>query len=188
MTERWATVAGYEGRYEVSDFGRVRSLPRKFQPAGKVLRTRPHRDGYRTVALYDGVGNAKTLLVHRLVALAFLGAAPDGLPDINHDDGNKVNNHFKNLEWSNDSLNVAHAFRVLGVKHATTRPWLGKFDAEHHGSKPVIRIASSGEEKAYPSVMAAGRDGFNFKHVSAVCLGKRQRHGGFSWRFAKEQS
>jgi len=50
-------------------------------------------------------------------------------------------------------------------------------------SKPVLRIAADGSMRRYPSVMAAGRDGFNFKHISAVCRGKRQRHGGYHWRF-----
>lgn len=181
--ERWTPIEGYEGRYEVSDLGRVRSLPRKFQPAGRTLRLRTHRDGYQTVALYDGAGNPKQCFVHRLVCAAFIGAAPSDRPDVNHKDGNKQNNHSANLEWSNDSLNVAHAFRVLGVKRAITRPWLGKFDAQHHASKPVLRISPAGEVKRYPSLMAAGRDGFSFKHISAVCRGQRQRHGGFQWRF-----
>ena len=106
------------------------------------------------------------------------------MADVNHVSGNKRDNRLTNLEWTNDSLNVTHAVRVLGAKRATLKPWAGKFGADNPGSKPVIQIAADGSEKFFAGVSDAGRKtGLSFKHISACCLGKRKRHGGFQWRF-----
>lgn len=183
--ERWSKIVGFESRYEVSDFGRVRSLPRKFQPVGRIMQQRMAKDGYVSVALYNGENKAKQSRIHRLVCLAFNGIAPEDLPDVNHKNGIKNDNHFSNLEWTNDSLNRLHAYHVLGHKSAINKPWLGKFGKDHHGSKPVIRFGGCLPEKRYEAVSSVSVDGFSFKHVSAVCRGQRQRHGGFFWRFEK---
>jgi hypothetical protein len=182
---RWAAVCGFEGRYEVSDFGDVRSLPRKHCPQTRTLKGRPNDGGYLGVALYPGDGEKpKNLLVHRLVCAAFNGKAPDDLPDVNHKNGIKADNHYKNLEWSNDSLNVTHAIEFLGAKPPPgCKHWIGKFGGDHIASKPVVRISAAGETKRYPSAAATVDDGFSFRHVSSVCLGKRPRHRGFQWRF-----
>ena len=186
--ERWATCRGFDGRYEVSDRGRVRSLPRKRRPAEMLLRPRRHRDGYVTVRLYDGFGRAKQHLIHRLVAAEFLPPASEDRPDINHKNGVKDDNHYLNLEWSNDSLNVAHAYRVLGVKKAITRPWLGKYGSQHHGSKPVLRTGSDGATQRFAGISEAARlCGLRVSHISACCLGKRKQHGGFQWRFEEQK-
>jgi hypothetical protein len=182
--EVWLPVAGFEGRYEISSLGRVRSLARKYCSGTRVLGERANKGGYLGVALYDGTGRAVARLVHRLVCAAFNGAAPADRPDVNHIDGNKKNNAASNLEWTNDSLNVTHAFRVLGVKKAITRPWLGKFGAAHHASKPVIRVAADGATQRFAGVMEAARQtGCCFKKISAVCRGERTRHAGYQWRF-----
>ncbi len=184
--EEWRPIRGHEGRYEVSSLGRVRSLPRKRCPVLRILGERLDKQGYVHVALYaDG---PRSFLVHRLVCLAFHGDPPADRPDVNHIDGSKRNNAAANLEWTNDSLNVTHAFRVLGVKHAITRPWLGKFGAAHHASKPLERIASDGQRVQFAGVMdaARGTPGACFKKISAVCLGKRPRHLGYQWRYIGE--
>jgi len=178
---RWLPVEGFE-QYEVSDEGRVRNAA-----TGLVLKPRIDRFGYVRAMLYDATG-PKNKLVHRLVCHAFHGSHPVDRPDVNHLNGIKGDNRPENLEWTNDSLNVTHAFRVLGVKRAITRPWLGKFGDDHHASKAVLRINHDGTTTRFPSVLAAGRAGYNFKHVSAVCLGKRRRHGGFEWRFEEKKA
>lgn len=114
--EAWKDVQGYEGLYQVSDQGRVRSLDRivvdasgkRTHKRGCVLRPLVLRHGYHSVALWKD-GKMKRPTVHRLVALAFV-PNPDHLPEVNHRDGCKDNNAAVNLEWCTRRDNVRHEF------------------------------------------------------------------------------
>lgn len=113
--EIWKDIAGYEGMYQVSSMGRVRSLDRVVDyrrcisnRRGKIIAGGVNRDGYSTVNLSkDGVRKFKS--VHRLVCDAFHEAVP-GHNVTNHKDGNKLNNCAANLEHSTYSKNTQHAF------------------------------------------------------------------------------
>jgi hypothetical protein len=134
--EQWKPVKGYEGLYEVSNHGRVRSLDRREEMKngrkrfykGKLLKPMKDRRGYLYVDLKKD-GQRKLHRIHRLVAEAFL-LNPDNLPVVNHRDGNKENNHYSNLEWCTSSQNNKHAYdmglRVKGDKH----PWAKLTQAE----------------------------------------------------------
>jgi hypothetical protein len=119
MREIWRDISGYEGSYQVSNFGRVKSLFRSkiitsikrtclIHYKGKIKNLTPDTKGYVRVRLSDGRYNQKTFKVHRLVALAFI-SNPFKKSDINHKDCNKVNNHVKNLEWCTKIENIKHA-------------------------------------------------------------------------------
>lgn len=119
MHEVWKPVLGYEGAYEVSNLGRVRSLPRKVGSRRGHLRSIPgklkdgsvsERTGYRSVHLYRSQ-KLRNVSVHRLVADAFI-PNPDGLPQVNHKDGNKLNNEASNLEWCSREENMRHAIET----------------------------------------------------------------------------
>ena len=112
MIEEWRPIEGYEGLYEVSNLGRVRSVDRyvidslghrKFYK-GKVLSIVKNKNGYLLINLYCNEKNKKCL-VHRLVAEAFV-SNPDNLPEVNHKDEDKTNNRVDNLEWCNRKYNV----------------------------------------------------------------------------------
>jgi hypothetical protein len=111
-TENWKSVPGYEGIYEVSDHGNVRSLNRiviyangKRKPiTGRTRKLSVNQDGYLHVGLFKN-GQSKTVTVHRLVALAFLPASSDG-DEICHGDGNRQHNHVSNLRWDTRSANA----------------------------------------------------------------------------------
>ena len=110
----WKPIKGYEGIYEVSDAGGVRSCER-ITPDGKYLSTKilnggRYPNGYEFVCLRKA-GHNRNRMTHRLVAEAFL-PNPDNLPCVNHKDGNKHNNDVSNLEWCTYSQNRKHAYDV----------------------------------------------------------------------------
>jgi hypothetical protein len=111
--ERWLPVVGYEGLYEVSDHGRVRRVAISWakRPGKKILRLRRTAKGYLDVELYLHM-KRQHLLVHRLVAEAFIGPQPPLEPQINHKDGDKTNNRSSNLEWVTPLGNKRHAIRM----------------------------------------------------------------------------
>ena len=116
--EVWKDILGYEGVYQVSNHGRIRSLDRyvgrRFFP-GKIFSLNPNRYGYVRVDLRYR-GKSKSSAVHRLVAEAFLDN-PNGLPQINHKDENKSNNHVDNLEWCTAEYNINYGHRTEKMSH-----------------------------------------------------------------------
>lgn len=116
MNEQWKDVVGYEGIYQVSDHGRVKRVARGPSTyPGRILSPTHNSSGYVIVPLCQG-GKQVGKCVHRLVAEAFLGPAPSPKHEANHKDGNKDDNHAKNLEWLTCSENTKHAYRVLGIE------------------------------------------------------------------------
>jgi hypothetical protein len=125
MTEIWKDVSGYEGLYQVSNLGRVKSVPRCDKVTytsgtvwyrnrkGRIIHQNNHLNGYKLVNLCKD-GTSKTYFVHRLVANAFL-PNPSSLPQVNHKDGDKDNNSIENLEWCTCKENVKHAF-LIGLR------------------------------------------------------------------------
>lgn len=115
--ETWLPVAGYEGSYEVSDLGRIRSIDRRDRQGrmcrGLVLKLRADRDGYLT---FHTGRPRRVLRVHRLVLLAFQGPAPEGATEVRHVDGDPANNHLANLRWGTSAENKADQ-----VRHGTHR-------------------------------------------------------------------
>ena len=114
--EEWRPVVGFEGFYSVSNAGEIKRdlASRGFGGrafAGKVMSQKKCANGYRGVSLYPESGKQRHLLVHRLVAIAFLGEMPKGYV-VNHKDGNKANNNVSNLEWATPSENSKHAYRT----------------------------------------------------------------------------
>lgn len=110
MTEVWKDIPGYEGVYQVSDKGRIKSLQRRvwnYTKPEKILKPHHKPNGYRQVGLRKEGCEAKHAYVHRIVAQAFL-PNPDGLPEVNHKDFNKGNNSVENLEWVSDQDNKRH--------------------------------------------------------------------------------
>lgn len=148
-------VKGYEGYYEVDQFGRVFSVDRvisvedngrKYDKpiAGKQMKQTMHDKGYKVVSLTKG-GKTKNKFVHRLVAEAFLDN-PDDLPMVNHKDEDKTNNFLENLEWCTASYNRTYGKAV--ERHARTLR--GKKHTDEHKQK-----ISAGLKKHY-----AGKDDF----------------------------
>lgn len=121
-TEIWKPIPGYEGYYEVSSYGRVRSVDRTIRTAsgelrrhvGQILKFEVDKDNYRRVGLFRG-GLRSRQRVHRLVALVFCGKPSEG-QEVRHLDGDPANNRVENLRWGSQSENrqdsVAHGTSV----------------------------------------------------------------------------
>ena len=114
VLEEWKPVCGYEGFYEVSTEGRVRSLPRATTNGG-ILKPIYSKDGYASVHL-SREGHDKIKRINRLVAEAFI-PNQENKPEVNHLNGIRDDNRLCNLEWATTSENNLHACRVLGRGH-----------------------------------------------------------------------
>lgn len=144
-TELWIPIASFEGRYEVSNGGRVRSVDRTFMRGasivrrqGVVLKPQPDGDGYLHVAL--GRGNQRK--VHKLVAAAFC-PNPDGLPEVDHEDTDKTNCKASNLRWCTKRQNSAYrhekTHRTCEVR--VTPEMAAQIAAEVASGRPIMHVA-----------------------------------------------
>ena len=182
--EVWKSVVGYEGIYEVSNMGRVKSIARicahkhgqcrrketlmKLTPCGKgVLR---HSNKYRQVRLTKN-GVSKLIPVHRLVAMAFL-PNPHNLPQVNHKDENPSNNNVENLEWCDAKYNC---------NYGTLPSYRSDFS-----SRAVMQFSLDGVFIAeYSSITKASKTlGLRGSIISEVCKGVKGSSGGFLWRYS----
>ena len=155
MGEIWKAIEGTNGRYEVSNTGKVRSL--NYNKTGKIkeLNQKIDKYGYCIVILHMDK-KQKYPTVHRLVAKAFI-PNPDNLPQVNHIDGNKQNNNVDNLEWCTNSENVQHAFDI-GLKEKSrqhARETILKFNQTC--KKPITAISIvDGNVIHFDSIKEAG--------------------------------
>ena len=139
MSEEWRPIEGYEGLYEVSSYGRVRSLDRYVKTCyeayklhkGKILSPAKDKNGYLKVNLCCN-GKHNTIRVHKLVAQAFI-PNPDNLPEVNHKDEVKTNNNVDNLEWCDRSYNISYGTRTERQKKTNIQNgfWTGLSKEEY---------------------------------------------------------
>lgn len=176
--EEWRDVVDYEGLYQVSNMGRVKSLPRKHQLKTIILAQHPTGNGYLTVTFTKG-RKRKNFRVHKLVAMTFLPYI-DGLNEINHIDENKLNNKLDNLMRCDRSFNVNYGSRniVVGYK-LRNRP-------DH--SKEVQQLDENGNIiRLFRSVADAARHyGTSPNNIGKVCRGKRKKYKNMFFKY-KEQ-
>lgn len=160
--EHWKSITGYEGLYEVSDLGRVKSLKHGKE---RIMKPGKTSSGYLKVILCKD-GKLKHSKIHRLVAKAFI-PNPNNLETVNHKDEVKTNNVASNLEWMSREDNVAYS-----------RPQWEKRSVQMFDK-------STGELLAiFPSTNEAGRvTGINQSHICSCCNGKRKSAGGYIWRY-----
>ena len=164
--EIWKDIVGYEGMYQVSNLGRVKSFKQ-----GKERIMKPVYDtyGYLQVMLSKN-GNCKNFMVHRLVSQAFI-PNPDNLPEINHCDEDKTNNSVENLEWCDRKYNHNYGTRNQRVADKT--------------SKQVLQYTKDGEfVREWKSTKDVQRNlGYYHSLISECCNGKRKSAYNFIWKY-----
>jgi hypothetical protein len=139
--EIFKDIINYEGLYQVSNYGNIKSL--HYRGGKREIILKPHKDiyGYFTVDLCINY-KIKKCKIHRLVALAFI-INSENKPQINHIDGNKENNYYKNLEWCTGSYNQKHAFKT-----GLNKPKSGEFHYRHKLTKEnIIKIRETYKKK-----------------------------------------
>ena len=165
MQEIWKDIPNYEGLYQVSNLGRVKSLF-KYK---KILKPRP-RNGYLRVSLTKN-NKSTNYAVHRLVAQAFI-SNPNNLPEINHKDENKQNNCVDNLEFCT---------RKYNMKYGTWKDRrLVKF------IKPVVQYDLNGNFIRNWTSIKDAKTKLNINNIPAVCKGKAKQSGGYIWKYINE--
>jgi hypothetical protein len=181
MEESWKDILGYEGLYQVSTHGEVKSLSRFNSRTERIL-TPVISKGYPVITLSKN-NIHKIYSIHRLVAECFI-PNPENKPEVNHINGIKTDCLCSNLEWCTSSENQLHAFRT-GLQKPY-KHWIGKFGASHNRSKKVSQMTKEGVligtfENARHAEQLTG---INHSGISDVCRGTSKTAGGFRWRYS----
>ena len=170
--ENWKFI---NANYEVSDKGNIKSVNYRGTGKSAIRKQSISKNGYMRVILSDN-GKNKTYFVHRLVAAAFI-PNPDNLPEIDHIDGNRANNHADNLRWVTVKENQNNPI--------TKSKWIGKKAKPHH-EKAVEQIKNGIVVNVFVSIQEAARKGnFSATAICKVCKGKGNLHKGYKWRYKK---
>lgn len=184
--EVWKDIEGYEGIYQASNTGKIRSLDRmkkttgvnqvgsypvEYIIKGKVLTGGKDKNGYIIGVFRTSDGTRSTKKFHRLIAQTFI-PNPLNLPQVNHINGIKDDNRVENLEWTTAKGNILHAV------NAGLRPNQG-------GKKKVARLNPNTLEvlETFESATQAGKKGYGRCKVGECCRGQIDMYKGYRWKF-----
>lgn len=189
MEEIWKDIKGYEGKYQVSDLGRVRSLDRLDRAGartkGKILNPKADKRGYIRVHLADGE-RYNWESVHRLVAEAFVERKVETDNVVNHFDNNPSNNRADNLEWTTYKGNMEWAAKQGRMKGCSRNA----IKASEKKKIPVIAIDAEGNRTWFESQTEAQKVlGVSAAHIAAICRKEYgyKRSKGYSFEYADEE-
>lgn len=189
LNEEWRNIEGYEGLYQVSNYGRVRSFKYK---SIRILKPSATSTQKYFVLTLSNNNIKKYTTVHRLVAKAFV-ANPNNYPIINHKDCNKHNNKAENLEWCTISYNMLHAIKngkvnIEYLKSISPR----RYGKQNHMSRAVFVYGLDDKYIGRFDCIREAKDSLNINssnastHIVQCCKGKRNKAYGYKWRYADE--
>ena len=158
MKEIWKDIEGFEGKYQISNLGRVKSLNYRKTGKEKILKLTKDKKGYLRISLKNNK-KLKGFKVHRLVAETFI-SNPDNLDQVNHKDENKQNNSIQNLEWCDN-----------------------RYNKRYSSAKKVACFKNNKLIKVYDTIIDTEKDGFKISAVCQCCIGNRNSHHSYQWRY-----
>lgn len=181
INEQWKDVIGYEGLYQVSNHGKIKSLKRTYTSGNfgnivrelteKIMKQSTSKNGYKRVKLCKG-GKTNICLVHRLVATAFI-ENESGLPQINHKDENKSNNAVSNLEWCDAKYNINYGTALTRMVKKQSKRIL-QYDTNNNFIKK------------HESIRGLSKFGFDRSSIIRCCQGKQMTSYGYVWKYESE--
>lgn len=185
--EIWKEIKDYNGSYEASNYGAIRSLNYAHTNTTRELKQETTKFGYKRVVLCkDGV--AKRYLIHRLIAETFI-ENQDNKPCIDHIDGNRGNNAIDNLRWCTYSENlhnpITHTKRCTSLS-GEHNPMFGVTSEKHPNSKKITQYTMDGSHiKQWNSIVDASKSlGLNRCCIKDCCRGRQKSAGGYLWKYA----
>lgn len=178
--EVWKDIQGYEGKYQVSNLGNVKSLNYRGTGKERILIQYLGKD-YLFVILYKNC-ISKNFSVHRLVAAAFINNH-NNYPCVNHKDENKLNNRVENLEWRSYEYNIN--FGTRNERMLKTKKLRNSRTAE----RSVLQFTNDGKfVKEFPSTHEATRcTGINHGNICSCFKGRRTTAGGYIWKYKNNE-
>ena len=185
MEEIWKEIPGYEGYYEISNVGRVRSLTRtitckdgrQYTMKGDIKFLSLNNKGYYMVNLYKN-DKGKKVFVHRLVAEAFI-PNPNNLPVVNHKDENPLNNNVDNLEWCTQKYNINYGTNRERSAQKHSNPIIMCDKETHEPIKEFLNMRIATEELGHPASCQSS--------ICEVLKGRRQSALGYWWKYKNEK-
>lgn len=197
--EIWKDIEGYEGKYQISNFGNVKSLRFRNQKSSKNLTPRTNNQGYKIVGLNEK-RKSKFVLIHRLVAVAFVDN-PNNYPIVNHKDENPLNNHADNLEWCTYSYNRIYSMDIhperrkeLAEKLVKCSPRNKKGVPHKYNNRVAVVDENNNAVNVYENAATAAKTlKLQTCNVLEVCktnktrkIGNKRRTGGYIFEFIEE--
>jgi hypothetical protein len=190
MTKEWYDIDEFNGKYQITKDGNIRSIEyiredkngNAFTRKGTLLKNTISKQGYVTVCFHFN-NKSNTRFVHKLLAQTFIPNS-ENKPCVHHIDHNKQNNSLGNLMWVTYSENIKFNYTTGGQIGKTNMK--GKFGKLNTTSKGVKQISLTGELiKVHESLQMAAREvGGDFSHISKVCRGILNKHKKYKWQFA----
>lgn len=192
--EIWRDIPGFEGLYQVSNLGRIKSLPRSYRICNKatvskgetIMKSKLREDGYHSIEL-NYMGKPTRMQVHRAVALAFI-PNPENKPQIDHINTVRDDNRVENLRWVTAAEN--HRNPISMLNYGNVPKLIGEdnplFEEKSPDAKPVLQFDKAGNLIArYSCCHQAMRrnKGFNYSNIARACRGERYTYKGFVWRY-----
>lgn len=181
--EIWRDIPEFEGFYQISNKGRIKSLSREIKATNRIIKTQdrilnvtPNRMGYLYVTLCKPEKQQR-MFIHRIVATVFI-PNPENLPYVDHIDTNPLNNCVENLHWVNQTLNMNNPITKKnisnGLKEQYNKSW---------NCIPIVQLKGNEIVNTFPSISEAHRQGFNKSSVTRCLQGKQRMYKGYTWKY-----
>lgn len=175
-TEKMYELLDYPG-YVVTKTGKIYSMNGQKERKNKMMEVKPFvmKSGYGQITLCCDKKRFKRY-IHRIIAKQLI-SNPEEKPEVNHKDGNKMNNNIENLEWTSQSENALHMFNELNPSRKKATGF------RNMNSNSVAKYDMDGKHiQDYENIAEAAKEGFHYSGISKCASGKRKHYGGFIWK------